>query len=155
MKYNYQDYSIIDLSESENDIPLIANKNCIFYNTDSLPIQRQDELLNILASYKDDQLVKRIFHYKNAENILPRIKNNENLIGLSIIDITPGERSQCFVSMLVQKNKLLYGTKNAKFFKVLSKFVYSHNLSRCYGSLHKCIHTTKTPQIYYYFLIVV
>ena len=53
--------------------PLIANKNCIFFNTDSLPIQRQDELLNILASFKDDKLVKKIFHYKNADKILPRI----------------------------------------------------------------------------------
>lgn len=127
LKYNYQDYSFIDLSESENDIPLIANKNCIFFNTDSLPLQRQNELLNILVSFKDDESVKKIFHYKNADKILPRIKKNDNLIDLSIIDVTSEKLAQCFVSMLVQKNKLLYGTKNAKFFKVLSKFVYSYN----------------------------
>ncbi|MBK7631313.1 MAG: hypothetical protein IPJ23_11545 [Ignavibacteriales bacterium] len=139
LKYNYQDYSIIDLSESENEIPLTANKNCIFFNTDSLPLQRQNELLNKLASFKDDELIKKIFHYKNAENILPRIKGNGNLIDLSIIDITPEQLSQCFVSMLVQKNKLLYGTKNAKFFKDLSKFVYSYNsvdvMDRCINAL--------------------
>ena len=78
LKYNYLDYSIIDLSESENDIPLIANKNCIFFNTDSLPLQRQNELLNILDSFQEDKTVKKIFHYKNADNILPRIKNNDN-----------------------------------------------------------------------------
>ncbi len=139
LKNNYLDYSIIDLSQSENEIPLIANKNCIFFNSDSLPLQRQNELLNILASNKDDQLVKKIFHYKNAENILPRIKGNGNLIDLSIIDITLEHLSQCFVSMLVHKNKLLYGSTNVKFFKVLYKFLNGNNsidiLDRCVNAL--------------------
>ena len=139
LKNNYLDYSIIDLSDSENNNPLIANKNCIFYNTDSLPLQRQNELLNILDSYEEEKPVKKIFHYKNSDKILPRIKNNDNLIDLSIIDITPEKLAQCFASMLVQKNKLLYSTKNAKFFKVLSKFVYSYNsvdvMDRCINAL--------------------
>ena len=119
------------------DFNSAAVKDCVFLNTDALTLQRQSELYHVLLSFEDAQgSKKKIFHYRDMGKVLPLLKNNNNLIDLSINNLSSDKIAKCFFKMLLEKNKLSYRDDRIFSQKSFKSFIFNYT---SLDSLDKCI----------------